>query len=74
MSHITPTQPVRVRAAIPPHANDSTAYARTLGYSGTRAVIVRDGRVISHRSRDWFAFCELLRAASRRNLSLAVSA
>lgn len=61
------------RSATPAQAADTTAYARALGYSGTRAVIVRDGRVISHRSRDWFVFCDLLRAASRRNQSFSVS-
>lgn len=62
------------RTTTPPHACDLTAYARALGYSGTQAVIVRDGQVISHRSRDWFAFCDSLRASRNRNLSLTVCA
>lgn len=48
---------------------DCTQYARTLGYDGEKPVFVQDGRVISHRSKDWFEFCEGLRTKHwRRNL------
>lgn len=46
-----------------PSAVDKTDYARSLGYSGTRSVLVLDGRVISHAGADWFRFCASLRAA-----------
>jgi hypothetical protein len=39
---------------------DKTAYAKSLGYTGTKKVIVVDGRVTSHRGVDWFLFCEKL--------------
>lgn len=39
---------------------DKTEYARALGYTGTKPVIVSDGRVVSHRNRDWFSFCASL--------------
>ncbi len=32
---------------------DKTDYARSCGYSGTRRVIVLDGRVTSHGNADW---------------------
>ena len=41
--------------------SDHTLYAQTLGYSGSAPVIVLDGKVISHRNKDWFLFCESLR-------------
>ncbi len=44
-----------------PQADDLTGYARTLGYRGCRRVLVLDGKVISHRSLDWFEFCQMLR-------------
>ncbi len=40
------------------HFIDHTAYARSIGYTGKAAVIVSDGRVISHAGQDWFEFCE----------------
>lgn len=42
-------------------SDDMTAYARTLGYSSGRPVYVLDGKVISHRSINWFDFCAALR-------------
>jgi hypothetical protein len=48
------------------HFTDSTEYARQLGYTGRRAVIVSDGRVVSHRGADWFQFCAALRRQTRQ--------
>ncbi|MFP3637494.1 hypothetical protein [Paraburkholderia sp. SIMBA_054] len=50
------------------HASDVTSYARSIGYDGKRAVIVLDGKVISHRWKDWFHFCEMCRVRARRRL------
>lgn len=43
-------------------SDDLTEYARCLGYKGHRPVKVLDGKVISHRSINWFDFCVALRA------------
>lgn len=43
---------------------DVTAYARRLGYTGEKPVIVQNGKVISHRNQCWFDFCEKLKSAS----------
>lgn len=40
---------------------DVTAYARRLGYTGDKPVIVQEGKVISHRQVCWVRFCEKLR-------------
>lgn len=50
------------------HAFDQTAYAASLGYEGTRAVIVMDGKVVSHGWKDWFDFCDDCRTLARRRL------
>ena len=42
-------------------SGDKTHYARSIGYEGNNTVIVRDGKVISHRSVGWFVFCHRLR-------------
>lgn len=42
-------------------ATDCTAYARSLGYTGKKRVLIQDGRVITHRSVEWHFFCERLR-------------
>ena len=47
-------------------ARDVTKYARSLGYSDMKPVIVADGRVISHRNRCWFRFCDLIRAQNQK--------
>jgi hypothetical protein len=39
---------------------DKTEYARSIGYTGTKPVIVLDGKVISHRKSNWFTFCNVL--------------
>lgn len=44
-----------------PQADNKTDYAKSLGYDGRRPVYVLDGKVISHRSVDWFDFCAALR-------------
>lgn len=49
-----------------PQSDDMTAYARSLGYRGQRKVFVLDGKVISHRSVNWFDFCASLRARKPR--------
>lgn len=41
--------------------NNFTEYARTLGYKGEKPVLVKDGKVVSHRQVCWFKFCEKLR-------------
>jgi len=41
-------------------SDDMTSYARTLGYRGSRTVYVLNGKVISHRSINWFDFCAAL--------------
>lgn len=38
-----------------------TDYARSLGYTGSKPVVVYDGRVVSHGQKDWFEFCYDLR-------------
>lgn len=40
---------------------DKTKYAQSLGYIGEKPVFVLNGKVISHRSVDWFYFCDKLR-------------
>ncbi|WP_321967180.1 hypothetical protein [Burkholderia cepacia] len=47
-------------------AVDRTQYAQSLGYAGARRVVVLDGRVVTHRWKDWFDFCGDLRAAACR--------
>lgn len=47
-------------------ADDMTSYARTLGCRGSRSVYVLDGKVISHRSINWFDFCAALRSRKSR--------
>lgn len=49
-----------------PQSDDMTAYARTIGYRGSRVVYVLDGKVISHRSINWFDFCAALRSRRSR--------
>lgn len=44
---------------------DKTDYARALGYSGIKSVLVRDGRVISHRGVRWDKFCDDCRKGKR---------
>lgn len=44
------------------HGVCKTAYARSLGYTGSARVMVQDGRVISHRQITWEDFCERLHA------------
>lgn len=51
----------------PLQGTDSTSYAKSLGYAGDKPVIVLDGKVISHRSRDWALFCEDLRSKQKRS-------
>lgn len=48
------------------HAHDVTPYARSIGYGGPRRVLVMDGKVITHRRMDWFAFCAMCRCHARR--------
>jgi hypothetical protein len=55
-----PVQPLKVDG----HTQDKTDYARAEGYTGAKRVLVSDGRVISHRSVCWFAFCAGLRQKS----------
>ena len=47
---------------------DATSYARCLGYTGRKRVIVCDGKVTSHRRACWFAWCERIerKAKSRQ--------
>ena len=45
--------------------SDLTCYARAIGYTASKPVRVLDGKVLSHRSACWFAFCESLRVASK---------
>lgn len=40
---------------------DKTDYARSIGYTGTRSVIVWDGEVISHGNVGWITFCSNIR-------------
>lgn len=49
--------------------NDVTDFARSLGYHATKRVFVLNGRVVSHRNADWFAFCNRLRRLSRPKAS-----
>ena len=44
---------------------DKTEYARAIGYTGAKPVMVQDGKVISHRYKDWFDFCAILHDAKR---------
>lgn len=50
-------------------ADNLTVYAKANGYRGRRQVLVLDGKVISHRSMNWFDFCVALRASARRRLN-----
>lgn len=52
-----------------PQCDDMTAYAQSLGYRGKRRVHVLDGKVISHRSINWFDFCAALRGRQRNRPS-----
>ncbi len=45
---------------------DVTEFARGIGYQGKKPVIVLDGKVISHRNVDWFAFCDRCRKITVR--------
>lgn len=45
--------------------SDLTCYARAIGYTAAKPVVVLDGKVLSHRSVCWFAFCERLRTACK---------
>lgn len=40
---------------------DVTEYARSIGYSDARRVVVVDGKVVTHRSRNWHDFCAIFR-------------
>lgn len=40
---------------------DVTAYAKSIGYTGEKPVLVQDGKVISHRNVDWLSFCQKLK-------------
>lgn len=44
-----------------PKAQNKTEYARSIGYTGDKAVMVQDSRVVSHRNQDWFRFCDRCR-------------
>lgn len=46
----------------PAAGTDVTEYARSLGYAGGKAVIVRDGLVTSHRNIEWSVFCSRCRS------------
>lgn len=43
------------------HGICKTDYAKSIGYTGSKPVMVQDGRVVSHRNQCWTAFCEKLR-------------
>ena len=45
---------------------DKTEYARALGYTGDKPVVVSGGCVISHRKIDWFTFCDRLRETAKK--------
>jgi hypothetical protein len=51
------------------HAFDYTEYAKSNGYSGKKPVIVIDGKVASHRWKDWFEFCEQTRQQTSRTVA-----
>lgn len=38
-----------------------TAYAKSLGYQGCKPVLVLNGKVVSHRNKEWLEFCQCLR-------------
>ena len=40
---------------------DVTDYARSIGYTGDKRVIVSHGKVVSHRKVCWFTFCDQCR-------------
>ncbi|KVV40795.1 hypothetical protein WT27_12750 [Burkholderia territorii] len=42
-------------------AQDKTEYARSIGYIDNKRVVVVDGRVVTHRWKDWFEFCDACR-------------
>lgn len=44
---------------------DKSDYARSLGYTGGKSVIIQDGRVISHRCVAWHQFCRECREGKR---------
>lgn len=43
-----------------PITRNATNYARELGYTGSKRVIVQDGMVISHNNVEWHIFCASL--------------
>ncbi len=47
-----------------PAAQDKTMYAVDCGYTGSRRVLVFDGRVVSHGHVEWSAFLGRLLKAS----------
>lgn len=49
-----------------PQADNLTDYSVANGYRGNRPVLVLDGKVISHRSVNWFDFCVAVRRVARR--------
>ncbi|EAZ97481.1 hypothetical protein [Marinobacter sp. ELB17] len=50
---------------------DVTEYARSIGYTGKRRVIVHGGRVTNHRNMNWLVFCENCRERASTNARLA---
>lgn len=54
-----------------PQATNLTRYAIANGYRGSRPVLVLDGKVISHRSVNWFDFCIAVRRIARRSCRVA---
>lgn len=56
-----------------PFGHDRTAYARSLGYELDKAVVVQDGRVVSHRGVDWAEFCTQCRTGRHRKPSNSIT-
>ena len=42
----------------------ATRYAQELGYTGSRPLVVSDGRILNRNEADWFEFCRKLREGS----------
>lgn len=45
-----------------------TEYARSLGYTGEKDIVVYDGHVVSHQNKNWFEFCDEIRAKCSKRI------
>jgi len=53
----------------PPQHINKTAYAKSVGYTGHRPIIVCDGHVVTHGNRDWYEFLQAVRQGERQRIN-----